>query len=128
MSNNIRLTPLEKIGYGLGDFASNVVFQSILVLLPVFYTDVFGLESAVMGTLFLAVGGWLIGLILSGSGYSGQAEKQTPGAIKAILLSVRLFPAAAHQLLIPIVAFSKLNRQRCAEIRQQLDAKAAAGT
>ena len=55
MTNNNRLTPLEKIGYGLGDFASNVVFQSILILLPVFYTDVFGLEPAVMGTLFLVV-------------------------------------------------------------------------
>lgn len=52
---NNRLTPVEKIGYGLGDFASNIVFQSILILLPVFYTDVFGLTPAVMGTLFLVV-------------------------------------------------------------------------
>jgi len=52
-----RLTPLEKIGYGLGDFASNVVFQSILILLPVFYTDTFGLDPAVMGMLFLVVRG-----------------------------------------------------------------------
>ena len=50
-----RLKPIEKIGYGLGDFASNVVFQTILILLPVFYTDVFGLAPAVMGTMFLAV-------------------------------------------------------------------------
>ena len=50
-----RLTPIEKIGYGLGDFASNIVFQSILILLPVFYTDVFGLSGAAMGTLFLVV-------------------------------------------------------------------------
>jgi GPH family glycoside/pentoside/hexuronide:cation symporter len=55
MSTGVRLTPLEKIGYGLGDFASNVVFQSILILLPVFYTDTFGLSPAVMGTLFLVV-------------------------------------------------------------------------
>jgi len=52
-----RLTPVEKIGYGLGDFASNVVFQSILILLPVFYTDTFGLDPAAMGTLFLVVRG-----------------------------------------------------------------------
>jgi len=50
-----RLSPREKIGYGLGDFASNVVFQSILILLPVFYTDVFGLAPAAMGLLFLVV-------------------------------------------------------------------------
>ena len=50
-----RLSPIEKIGYGLGDFASNVVFQSILILLPAFYTDVFGLAPAVMGMMFLVV-------------------------------------------------------------------------
>ena len=50
-----RLSPVEKIGYGLGDFGSNVVFQSLIYLLPVFYTDVFGLAPAVMGWMFLAV-------------------------------------------------------------------------
>ncbi|MDA8042881.1 MAG: MFS transporter [Pirellulales bacterium] len=50
-----RLSPVEKIGYGLGDFGSNVVFQTIIILLPAFYTDVFGLAPAVMATMFLAV-------------------------------------------------------------------------
>ena len=50
-----RLKPIEKIGYGLGDFGSNVVFQTILILLPAFYTAVFGLAPAAMGTMFLAV-------------------------------------------------------------------------
>ena len=50
-----RLKTIEKIGYGLGDFGSNVVFQTILILLPAFYTDVFGLAPAAMGTMFLAV-------------------------------------------------------------------------
>jgi len=50
-----RLSRVEKFGYGLGDFASNVVWQSVLLLLPVFYTDVFGLSAAAMGTMFLVV-------------------------------------------------------------------------
>ena len=50
-----RLSPVEKIGYGLGDFGSNVVFQTIIILLPSFYTDVFGLAPAAMATMFLAV-------------------------------------------------------------------------
>ncbi len=83
--------------------------------------------ALLMLKLGVAVGGWLIGLILAGSGYSGQAETQTPEAIKAILLSVTLLPAVAHLLLIPIVSLYKLNRKRCSEIRQQLDAKATAG-
>ena len=50
-----RLTPLEKIGYGLGDFASNVVFQAVIIFLLPFYTDVYGLDPAQVATLFLAV-------------------------------------------------------------------------
>jgi GPH family glycoside/pentoside/hexuronide:cation symporter len=50
-----RLTPLEKIGYGLGDFASNVVFQAVIIFLLPFYTDVYGLDPAAVATLFLAV-------------------------------------------------------------------------
>ncbi|MBT4886222.1 MAG: MFS transporter, partial [Planctomycetaceae bacterium] len=50
-----RLSPIEKIGYGLGDFGSNVVFQTVIILLPSFYTDVFGLAPAAMGLMFLLV-------------------------------------------------------------------------
>ena len=53
--SDTKLKPIEKMGYGLGDFGSNVVFQTILILLPAFYTDVFGLAPAAMGTMFLAV-------------------------------------------------------------------------
>jgi GPH family glycoside/pentoside/hexuronide:cation symporter len=52
---NTRLSPIEKIGYGLGDFGSNVVFQTVIILLPSFYTDVFGLAPAAMGLMFLLV-------------------------------------------------------------------------
>jgi GPH family glycoside/pentoside/hexuronide:cation symporter len=58
MSNEkleFRVSPLEKIGYGLGDFGSNIVFQAIMMLLPLFYTDVFGISAAAMGTMFLLV-------------------------------------------------------------------------
>lgn len=50
-----RIRPLEKIGYGLGDTASNVVFQMVMLYLAFFYTDVFGISAAAMGTLFLVV-------------------------------------------------------------------------
>jgi GPH family glycoside/pentoside/hexuronide:cation symporter len=52
---NKPIRPIEKIGYGLGDFGSNIVFQAVMMLLPLFYTDVFGLSAAAMGTMFLAV-------------------------------------------------------------------------
>lgn len=48
-----RLSFLEKAGYSLGDAASNIYFQTFIVFLPIFYTDVFGLSAAAMGTMLL---------------------------------------------------------------------------
>ena len=45
----------EKIAYGLGDTASNIVFQTVMLFLTFFYTDIFGLSPAFVGTMFLAV-------------------------------------------------------------------------
>ena len=43
----------EKLGYGLGDAASNFFFQAFNVFLLYYYTDVFGLAPAAVGTMFL---------------------------------------------------------------------------
>jgi len=45
----------EKIAYGLGDTASNIVFQTVMLFLSFFYTDIFGISPAIVGTLFLVV-------------------------------------------------------------------------
>jgi len=45
----------EKIAYGLGDTASNIIFQTVMMFLMLYYTDVVGLSPAVVGTMFLAV-------------------------------------------------------------------------
>jgi len=50
-----RLAVLEKFGYGLGDTASNIVFQVVINFMLYFYTDVFGITAAAAGTLMLAV-------------------------------------------------------------------------
>jgi len=55
MNNFPVLTIKDKIGYGLGDMASALVWQTATLFLAYFYTDVFGLPAVVMGTLFLAV-------------------------------------------------------------------------
>ncbi|TKI06353.1 glycoside-pentoside-hexuronide (GPH):cation symporter [Martelella alba] len=55
MNNASVLSIKDKIGYGLGDMASALVWQTATLFLAYFYTDVFGLPAAVMGTLFLAV-------------------------------------------------------------------------
>ncbi len=48
-----KLSVLEKTGYGLGDTASNLVWRTLMVFLPIFYTDVFGITAAAVGTLLL---------------------------------------------------------------------------
>lgn len=50
-----RLAVKEKFGYGLGDTASNIVFQVVINFMLYFYTDVFGITAAAAGTLMLAV-------------------------------------------------------------------------
>lgn len=49
------LSRREKIGYGLGDAASHIVFDSSVAILAYFYTNIYGLSPAVMGTMFLLV-------------------------------------------------------------------------
>ncbi|MGB2079024.1 MAG: glycoside-pentoside-hexuronide (GPH):cation symporter [Vibrio sp.] len=53
--NTIKLTQKEKIAYGLGDTGCNLVWQTVMLFLAYFYTDVYGLSPAHMGTMFLLV-------------------------------------------------------------------------
>ncbi len=52
---NQKLSFREKVGYGLGDTATNLVWRTLMVFLPIFYTDVFGITAAAVGTLLLVV-------------------------------------------------------------------------
>lgn len=51
-----KLSVLEKIGYSLGDFAANLVFQTLVTYLAYFYTDIYGLEPKHASALILVVG------------------------------------------------------------------------
>ena len=41
----------EKFGYGFGDLASNMFWQMFAIFMAKFYTDVFLLGAATMGTM-----------------------------------------------------------------------------
>jgi len=64
-----RLRFREKLGYGLGDTASNFFFQVFNIFLLYYYTDVFGIEPALVGVMFIvtkvvdAVSDPVVGLI-----------------------------------------------------------------
>lgn len=53
-----KLSIKEKVGYGLGDFAANIVFQTVMIFLMYYYTDIFGIPAAAVGTLFLVSRIW----------------------------------------------------------------------
>ena len=48
----------EKIGYGLGDAASSIFWKLFSMYLLFFYTDIFGLPAAAVGTMFLITRIW----------------------------------------------------------------------
>ncbi|CAM3153227.1 glycoside-pentoside-hexuronide (GPH):cation symporter [Vibrio mytili] len=53
--NTIKLSVKEKVAYGLGDTGCNFVWQTVMLFLAYFYTDIYGLSPAHMGTMFLLV-------------------------------------------------------------------------
>ncbi len=48
-----QLSLKEKIGFSLGDMASNLYFQTFVIFILNYYTDVFGIPAAAVGTMFL---------------------------------------------------------------------------
>lgn len=48
-----KLTVLEKVGFGAGDLAVNVVISSMFLILTFFYTDIFGLKPTDVALLLL---------------------------------------------------------------------------
>ena len=56
--NHNHLRFKEKLGYGLGDTASNFFFQTFNIFLLYYYTDVFGISAAAVGTMFFVTKLW----------------------------------------------------------------------
>lgn len=50
-----KLSVIEKLGYGAGDMAVNVVISSMMLIITFFYTDVFGLKPQDVALLFILV-------------------------------------------------------------------------
>lgn len=50
-----QLSWLQRVGFGSGDLAQNLIYQTISMYLLFFYTNVYGLEPAVAAIMFLIV-------------------------------------------------------------------------
>jgi glycoside/pentoside/hexuronide:cation symporter, GPH family len=53
-----RLSPGEKIGYAVGDTATNFVWRAVIVFLPFFLTESVGIGAAAVGVLLLVCRVW----------------------------------------------------------------------
>lgn len=51
MSPNAKLSMVERIGYGMGDYAGNLVYSAISAFLLVYYTNVVGASAAVAASI-----------------------------------------------------------------------------
>src|SRR5471032_879103 len=53
--SNQKLSLVEKIGFGAGDMALNVVISSMMLIITFFYTDIYGLKTSDLALLFVIV-------------------------------------------------------------------------
>ncbi len=50
-----KLSWLQRIGFGSGDLAQNLIYQTVCMYLLIFYTNVYGLDHGVAAVMFLIV-------------------------------------------------------------------------
>lgn len=50
-----KLSWLQRIGFGSGDLAQNLIYQTICMYLIFFYTNIYGLDPGLVATMFLVV-------------------------------------------------------------------------
>ncbi len=53
--SNQKLSLVEKVGFGAGDMALNVVISSMMLIITFFYTDIYGLKTSDLALLFVVV-------------------------------------------------------------------------
>ena len=104
-TDNQKLSFWEKTGYGCGDFASVLFWQTIMVYLLFFYTDVFGLAAAAAGTM-TAVSRALDAFFDVGIGMTADRTKTRWGKFRPYLLWMALPLAITAVLAFSTPGFS----------------------
>ncbi len=85
VNNSEKISFKEKVGYGLGDTASNLYFQMFVNFLLFFYTDIFGIPAAVAGTM-LAVSRFADAFLDPAMGAIADRTKTKWGSFRPYLL------------------------------------------
>ncbi len=104
-AENPKLSFWEKAGYGCGDFASVLFWQTIMVYLLFFYTDVFGLAAAAAGTM-TAISRVLDAFFDVGVGMTADRTRTRWGKFRPYLIWMALPLAIAAVLAFSTPNFS----------------------
>ncbi|WP_202077759.1 MFS transporter [Caldalkalibacillus salinus] len=104
-----KLSFKEKLGYGLGDFASNLIFMAVGAFVVFYYTDVIGVSGAVIGTIIL-VSRLLDGLTDIGMGAIVDKTTSKHGKARPWLLWMAIPYAIGTILLFSVPDFSTLGK------------------
>ena len=84
-STNVKTSIFEKISYGMGDVACNVVFALTSGLITYFYTNVMSVSAAMVGMIMLisrifdGISDVAIGLIMDKGHSTDEAERGCSG-------------------------------------------------
>jgi len=96
----------EKIGYALGDGAANIAWRGVMTFLMIFYTDVFGLAPAIVGTLIF-VARLSDGVSDVFMGVVGDATKSKYGKFRPWVLWTAIPLGVILSLLFTVPDFGK---------------------
>lgn len=86
MANNYNsLSAVEKLAYGVGDGACNIIWQTIMLFIAYFYTDIYGLSAIHMGIMFLVARG-LDAVVDVAMGFISDRTRTKDGQFRPYLL------------------------------------------
>ena len=110
-----KLSTVEKVGFGAGDMALNVVISSMMLIITFFYTDIYGLKTTDLALLFVAVKvvGAIADLVM---GSEGEGMRRLTRDTCDILVSIPMF-GSVESLNVSVasgVSLYEARRQRIA--------------
>ena len=95
-----KLSWMQRIGFGSGDLAQNLIFQVTCMYLLFFYTDIYGLNEIDVSVMFLEDGMWhLLVVIYQYDGRDAEQVEQVNTDAKACHIGDEYKPSVAVRLV-----------------------------
>ncbi len=93
----------NKVGYGSGDIAGNVVYAFLSSFVMIYLTNTVGLNAGIVGTL---IAGWL----LEFGGFNGAVEMQSASCINMLYFMYLWIPVIINLCITLILSRMKVEK------------------